>query len=190
MKLTWVLVNYFVHCPRQARLFYYNIKSEHTSEDVKIWKILHQLRYWENNYSEIEFIDEGIKIDKINFKWKDLIEIEEFKKSNKQLRAQIFQLLFYLFKFKNLGLENTIWKLIFDENHKINFNEIKDLDYEIDWDKIFIKLTSKNENKLKNILDEIEKLLKNWNIPPKIKNKSWWPHKNCKGCSYFELCWI
>ena len=191
MKITWTLVYYFVHCPRQAWFFSNNIKAEHTSEDVKIWKILHELKYWnltEKDFSEVEFNDFWIKIDKINFK-NDQIETEEFKKAWKELKAQFFQVLYYLYIFENFWIKAK-WKLIFDEKHKINEKDLKGLDYTIKGFKIYIPFTQNNKNKLLQVLKQLKNILSLEKPPEKFTSKSWWPHKKCRWCSYFYLCWV
>lgn len=191
MKFTWALIQQFVHCKRQWRLFYYNLKTEHTSENVKIWKILHELKYWwysEKNFTELWFEDYWIKIDKINFKNK-IVEIEEFKKANKDIRWQAFQVLYYLYIFEKLWIK-TVWKLIFDEKHKIDEKQLSWLDYKIEGFKIYFSLTDNNKNKLLDILKDLENTLKSEQIPPKLTNWLNWPHKKCRWCSYYSFCWI
>jgi CRISPR-associated exonuclease Cas4 len=190
MKVTGVLVNYFIHCPRQAWLFYNNIKMEHTSELVKIWKVLHELRYSSgNNLEEIEFDELNIKLDKLLIEKWTLI-VEEFKKSNLELRAQFFQVLYYLYRLKELEVDKLIGKLIFDEKKKINEKEIKDLDYKIEGFKLWILPTNNNFDKLKNVLADLEKLLENKNLPDKLYNKTWGPNKKCRWCSFYQFCWV
>jgi len=188
MKITGTLVYYFVHCPRQAWLFYNNLVQEHTSEDVKIWKILHELRYEDSDFAEVEF-DEWIKLDKINFKKSWEVEVEEFKKSWKELRGQVFQVLFYLWKLEQAWIK-AIWKLVFDEKKKPELKQIEDLDFEVEGKKILIPWTKKNKKALEQVLQELEQILSQPVPPPKLLNKSWKPHKKCKGCSYFEFCWV
>ena len=191
MNITWSLIQQFIHCPRQGWLFYYNLKTEHTSETVKIWKILHQLKYWwfsEENFTEILFDEYGIKIDKINFKNKT-VEIEEFKKANIDIRWQLFQVLYYLYVFEKYWI-NAISKLIFDEKHKIDENQLQWLDYKIEGFKIFIELTENNKKHLKIVLKNLEEILKSNKPPTKLTNKSGWLNKKCRWCSYFYFCWI
>ncbi len=191
MKITGVLVNYFIHCPRQAWLFYNNIKMEHTSELVKIWKVLHELRYssGDNNLEEIEFDELNIKVDKLLIEKWTLI-VEEFKKSNIELRAQFFQVLYYLYRLKELGVDELIGKLVFDEKKKINEKEIKDLDFKIEGFKLWILPTNNNFNKLRKILADLEKLLEDKNLPDKLYNKTWGPSKKCRWCSFYQFCWV
>jgi len=186
MHITWSLVQQFVHCPRQAWLFVNNLKTEHTNENVKIWKILHNLKYDGIDNSEV-LLDE-IKLDKI-YKKQDTLIIEEFKKSNKELLAECFQVLYYLYKLEEKWIK-CIWKLIFDEKKKLDLEKIKDLDYKIQGFSIILKLTEKNKKNLNETLKNLKKVIFSDKIPKKLENKSWWTNKKCKWCSYYEFCWI
>ena len=49
--LTGTIVNYYFHCKRQCWLFYNRINLEDNSEDVRIGRVLHELREDKNlNY--------------------------------------------------------------------------------------------------------------------------------------------
>jgi CRISPR-associated exonuclease Cas4 len=166
MKITASLLQQFIHCPRQAWLFYYNLKTEHTSEFVKIGKIYHQLRYDEDD-EMVELEMDGIKIDKLTWKY-----IEEFKKANTELEWAKIQVLYYLWKLKQKWVVKK-WIIKFKENRK----------------SIKVELSKENEKWLLETIKELENLLKSSQIPKKLEN-AWKPHKKCKWCSYFEFCWI
>ena len=51
VMLTGTIVNYYFHCKRQCWLFYNRINLEDNSEDVRIGRVLHELREDKNlNY--------------------------------------------------------------------------------------------------------------------------------------------
>ena len=63
MRITGTIVNYFIHCKRQCWLFAHRMNFEDDSEDVRIGRILHEVRSEGRNNTEIQI--EGIKVDKM-----------------------------------------------------------------------------------------------------------------------------
>lgn len=153
------LINYFFHCKRQCYLHAHNIKSEHTSELVKIGKYYHQ--EFETEVEEDKFIN-GVKIDKIQGDY-----IIEYKKSHSDELAAEWQLLFYLYKLKEVGII---------KKGKLKFKENRD-----DRD---ILLTPEKEKELLQIMNQIETLITFDNIPPVINSRK------CKKCAFYEFCYI
>ena len=166
MEITASLLQQFVHCPRQAWLFYHNLKTEHTSEFVKIWKIYHELKYDEDD-EMVELELDGIKMDKLTWKY-----VEEFKKANTETDGAKIQVLYYLWKLKQKWVIKK-WIIKFKENKK----------------SVLVELDKENEKWLLDMIKELKKLLQLDQLPPILEN-NWKAHKKCKWCSYFEFCWI
>lgn len=164
MKINGTLINYFFHCRRQFWLHANRINMEYTSEDVKIGKIIHELKAEGKKNTEISI--DNIKIDKITKEY--LVEI---KKSDADVEAVKWQVLFYLSILKNKGILR---------DGKIEFQEKNKQDKKI----IYVSLTEENEIKLKELNDEMEKLLKE-DMPPKAGKV-----KGCRKCAYYEYCYI
>ncbi|QXE18566.1 CRISPR-associated protein Cas4 [Clostridium sp. 001] len=164
MKINGTLINYYFHCKRQFWLHANRINMEYTNEDVKIGKVIHELKAEENKNAEISI--DNVKIDKIT---KDYLV--EIKKSDADVEAVKWQVLFYLSILKNKG--------IYREG-KIEFQEKNKQDKKI----IYVSLTEENEMKLKELNLEMEKLLKK-DMPPKVGKV-----KGCKKCAYYEYCYI
>ena len=133
---------------------------EHNSEFVEIGNILHEFSY-KKRRKEIEL--EGIKID---FFDKNRGIIHEVKKSKAIEKAHIWQIKYYLYYFKKLGM---------NLKGKINYPMLRKTQE--------IELTDKDIKNLKKIIDEIKILILK-DSPPEKENK-----KICKKCSYFELCY-
>ena len=93
MKITGTIVNYYFHCKRQCYLFANRINLEDNSEDVRIGRVLHEIKAKDGNTTEIKY--ENMVLDKISSKY-----IEEYKKSDSDTEAARMQLLFYLKKLK------------------------------------------------------------------------------------------
>lgn len=96
---TRIQVNYQIVCTRKLWLFTKNIAMVHSSDLVYEGKLIN-----EDSYDRInkEINIEDIKIDFIKKGFG--IVIHEVKKSKKMEKAHIYQLLYYLFYLKNLGV--------------------------------------------------------------------------------------
>ena len=168
MKITGTLVNYYFHCKRQCWLFGNRINLEDNSEDVRIGRVLHELKDEEKGNTEISI--ENIKIVRITKDY--LIEI---KKTDADIEAVKWQVLLYLKKLKDKGI---------NKKGKIEFIEKNKQDKKIH----YIELTDECEKELIELSDKINNLLAAKYPPPliqqvKVSNK-------CKKCAYYNYCYI
>ncbi len=162
MKITGTLINYYFHCKTQAWLHANRINLEDNSEDVRIGRVLHEIS--EERVDEVSF--ENIKLDKIT---KDYVI--EVKKSDSDIEAAKWQLLFYLYKLEQVGVVKKGRLEVF-EKKKQNKK------------RFLVELDDENRKKLLEILEEIEALI-NLPKPPEPKYES-----KCKKCAYFEYCFL
>jgi len=130
---------------------------------VKIGKALHEGRERADN-SELS-IDQ-IKIDKLTKEY--LIEV---KKSDADLEAAKWQLVYYLYILKGKGIERKGRLEIVEKNRTGGQKEI-------------IVLDEANEAEIRRIEKEIEELIASEEVPDRIKAAS------CKKCAYYEYCYI
>lgn len=137
---------------------------EDNSEDVHIGKIIHELKSEGKKNAEISI--DNVKIDKIT---KD--HLVEIKKSDADVEAVKWQVLFYLSLLKSKGITR---------DGKIEFQEKNKQDKKI----IYVSLTEENEMKLKELSSNMEKLFEE-DMPPKVKKV-----KGCRKCAYYEYCYI
>lgn len=163
MKITGTIINYYFHCHRQCYLFARRINLEDNSEDVRIGRILHEIRAENIKDSEIKF--ENIAIDNITSKY-----VIEMKKSDSDVKAATMQLLFYLQKLKTKGIIRE-GKLKFCENNNNDKHEI-------------IILDDENLIILNDCIEKIQNLIESANAPEPKKIKG------CKKCAYYEYCYI
>lgn len=163
MKVNGTLMNYYVHCQRQCYLHGNRINFEDNSENVKIGKALHENKYENDRNSEIAI--ENIRIDKIT---KDYLV--ETKKSDADVEASKWQLLYYLYVLKCKGIIKK-GKLEFIQRNK-------------DKKTIILELNTDIENEVKVKINKIEKLLPNEEIPKEQKKS------HCKRCAYYDYCYI
>lgn len=164
MMVNGTLINYYFHCKRQCYLHGNRINLEDNSENVMIGKAIHEEKASKSKNSEITI--DNIKIDKLTDEF--LIEI---KKSDADVEASKWQLIYYLKILKNKGI---------DRKGKLEFVEKNKKDSKV----VIIELTEELENELEKYIDQIKVLISNDEIP-KILNEP-----KCKKCAYFEYCYI
>ncbi|MCU6746088.1 CRISPR-associated protein Cas4 [Faecalicatena acetigenes] len=163
MKVNGTLMNYYFHCKRQCYLFGNRMNLEDNSEEVKIGKAIHE-EHAEQTNTEIAI--ENIRLDKLTAEY-----LTEVKKSDADIEAAKWQLMFYLKVLKEKGIQRK-GKLEFIEKNKGKKKTI------------ILELTEDEEKKLQQYVQEIEELLTQEEIP-EVLNKS-----QCKKCAYYEYCYI
>lgn len=156
-------MNYYFHCKRQCYLFGNRMNLEDNSEEVKIGKAIHE-EHAEQTNTEIAI--ENIRLDKLTAEY-----LTEVKKSDADVEAAKWQLMFYLKVLKEKGIQRK-GKLEFIEKNKGKKKTI------------ILELTEDEEKKLQQYVQEIEELLTQEEIP-EVLNKS-----QCKKCAYYEYCYI
>ena len=160
--VTGTIINYYIVCKTKMWLFYHKINLEDNSEEVRIGKVLHEIS--ETKVDEVSF--EGIKVDKIT---KDYIV--EVKKSDSDIEAAKWQLLYYMWILKQKGIVKKGRLEVFEKKKQ-------------DKKKIEIILDEENEKRLLEIIEDIKNILNQDTPPmPKFENK-------CKKCAYFEYCFL
>ncbi|GEB77861.1 CRISPR-associated protein Cas4 [Sporolactobacillus inulinus] len=164
MKVTGTMINYFFHCHRQCWLFSNKFNMEDNSENVRIGKILHEIEERKARKGEVSI--ESVKVDKITEQF-----LVEFKKSDADVNAAKWQLLYYLKVLKSKGI-NRRGKLMFAEKNKQTHKVIVyDLSVEL-------------EKELESVLQQIEVCVTK--DVPELPLKD----KKCKKCAYFDYCYI
>ena len=159
--ITGTTVNYYHHCKRQCWLFYNKINLEDNSEDVRIGKVLHEIK----NETPPEAID-NIKLDKITQEY-----IVENKKSDSDIEAAAAQLEFYLYTLDLKGVHRK-GKLECIEKNKQD-NKVH-----------YIILEDDHREKLAKKYNEILNFV-NLPQPPAAVLQ-----KKCKKCAYYDYCFI
>lgn len=163
MKVNGTLMNYYFHCKRQCYLFGNRMNLEDNSEAVKIGKAIHEERAEQCN---TEIAIENIRLDKLTAEY-----LTEVKKSDADIEASKWQLIFYLKVLKDKGIGRK-GKLEFVEKNKQNKKTI------------VLELTEEVEEKLQQYIYEIEELLMQEEVPLVLDKPK------CKKCAYYEYCYI
>ena len=163
MRVNGTLINYYFHCKRQCYLHGNRLNLEDNSEQVKIGKALHEERDKKEN---TEIALENIRLDKLSSEY-----LTEVKKSDADVEAAKWQLLFYLKILKEKGVIRK---------GKLEFIEKGKTDKKI----LYYELTDELEKELESYVSSIEILLESDDIPEVL-------HKpQCKKCAYYEYCYI
>ncbi len=164
MNINGTIINYYFHCKRQCYLHGNRINLEDNSEDVKIGKAIHEEKADKKDNSELAI--DNIKIDKLTDEY--LVEI---KKSDADVEASKWQLIYYLTVLKKKGIERK-GKLEFIEKNKTK-NKI-----------LYVELDEELEKQIQGYISDINDLLSSDTIPDVINKPK------CKKCAYYEYCYI
>jgi len=163
MKITGVMVQYFIACKRELWFFSHRINLNVYNELIALGRLIHEKTYKREKKNIL--IDDTISIDFIK-KGKELL-VFEIKKSSKLEEPVRYQLLYYLYYLKKKGI------------HAIGY-----ITYPKERKRERIVLTHQKENEIAKILKEIPKIVSLEHPPPPIKKGY------CKSCSYYEFCWV
>jgi CRISPR-associated exonuclease Cas4 len=155
------MVNYYIVCKTKLWLFYHNINLEDNSEDVRIGKVLHEIS--DEKVDEVSL--ENIKVDKITRDY-----VIEVKKSDSDIEAAKWQLLYYLYRLKQKGIYKKGRLEVFEKRKQ-------------DKKRIVIELNEENEKKLLEIIEDIKKIINSPMPEPVFESK-------CKKCAYYEFCFL
>ena len=164
MQVNGTMINYYFHCKRQRYLHGNRLNLEDNSEQVKIGKAIHEEKAADKSNSEIAI--DNIRLDKLTKEY-----LTEVKKSDADVEAAKWQLLYYLKVLKNKGVVRK---------GKLEFVEKNKSDKKV----IILELTEELENELDGYVNEIQELIAS-DKPPEILNSS-----KCKKCAYYEYCYI
>lgn len=161
-KITGSMFYYYFVCHRKLWCFYNEITMEDTDENVMLGKLIDENSYGRENKHIM--IDETVNVDFI----KDWKVLHEIKKSKSIEKAAIWQVKYYLYFLNKRGIK--VEKGI--------------LDYPTLRKREEVKLEEGDEERIKNILTEIEEIISK-DKTPKVINE-----KICKNCAYYEYCYI
>lgn len=109
MQVNGTLINYYFHCRRQCYLHGNRLNLEDNSEIVMIGKAIHEEKA---QGKDTEIAIENIRLDKLTAEY-----LTEVKKSDADMEASRWQLLYYLKVLKGKGIVRK-GKLEFVEKSK------------------------------------------------------------------------
>ena len=142
----------------------HRIIPEQDNTFIALGKLLHETSY--ENRGEKDIAIDNIRLDMVEEK-KGRTIVSEIKKSKYSLEGARDQLLFYLLRLKEMGVEANGQLLVPKEKKKIE-----------------VSLTQDEETRLKKMCEEIQDLVEG-PIPPLER-----PQNKCKNCAYYTFCWV
>ncbi|MEM3705794.1 MAG: CRISPR-associated protein Cas4 [Candidatus Bathyarchaeia archaeon] len=159
--ITGTLVWYYFICKREVWLMGHEITPDEDSPVLDMGRAVHEI-FYRKMLKEISM--EGVKIDLFKKAERAICEV---KTSSKFVEAARFQLLYYLFRLKEYGVDCTGWILIPAEKRKIA-----------------VKMNEDAERKLLKVFSEIKEIIEKEHPPPPVKVPF------CRKCAYKEFCWV
>lgn len=154
----------FSNCKREAWLMAHKIIPEQDNTFIALGRLLHETSY--ENKGEKDVVIDNIKLDLVQEK-KGKTIVGEIKKSKYSLDGARDQLLFYLIRLKEMGVEAEGLLLVPKERKRIP-----------------VILTAEEEKRIREMSDEIQKLV-DGPIPPIERSQN-----RCKNCAYYTYCWV
>jgi len=159
---TGTQINYFFVCHRKLWFFSHNLQMEHESDTVFIGKMIGEESY-DRRKKEID-IGGVIVLDSFD---RQRGVIHEVKKSRAIEKAHIWQVKYYIYFLKRLGIETHA-----------------EIEYPLLKRKETIHLSAEDEINMEKTLNEIQRIVSAPDAP-RVNKKS-----ICRKCSYFELCYV
>lgn len=153
---------YYFICKREAWLNMHQIVPDEEDENVEIGRFIHEYRY---GREKKEVAIGSIKMDRLKREKGELV-VREIKKSSKFLTSSRYQLMYYLYTLKKMGIEAR-GELLFPEEKR----------------KEHVELTEEGITELEAAIKDIQALSQN-PIPPAPKKIGF-----CRKCAYREFCW-
>lgn len=161
-SITGNLVNAYFICHRKVWLFAHEISPSLENPYLELGKIIGEESY---KRAKKEITAGNLKIDLIE-KANGKTVIAEIKKSSRGKTAAKMQLLFYLYRLKQQGIEAKGELLIPKERKRIP-----------------VELTEEREKELEEAITEIESIMQ-MGTPPEPERIPF-----CRNCAYNEFCW-
>lgn len=158
--ITGTLVWYYFVCKREVWLMSREITPDEDTAILNIGRAVHEI-YYRKMIKEISM--DGVKIDLFKSPGRAVCEV---KTSSKFIEAARYQLLYYLFRLKEYGINSIGWILVPMEKKKVR-----------------VELNKGAEHALLNVLEEIKRIVEMECPPPPNKTPI------CRRCAYREFCW-
>ncbi|WP_041468591.1 CRISPR-associated protein Cas4 [Chloroherpeton thalassium] len=161
-RVTGTMVNYYFVCQRKLWLFTHDVQMEHESDLVKQGRLIDETSYPEKRHNVQ--IQNTISLDFLDIK--DGV-IHEVKKSDAMEEAHFWQVRYYIYFLKQIGITGT--------RGEIDYPKLKQ--------RKTVFLSEQDEKELEQIIANIRQVKCSEEMPGTI-------HKRfCRKCAYFEFCW-
>lgn len=162
--ITGSLISYYHICRRKVWLHAKGLDLENITDqaDVVKGRIIHETRFKREQNREL--LLNNIKIDFV--KVGDEVIVHEIKKSRKFEEAHIWQVKYYLYVLKRMGVNCQTGIIHYPGQMRKVEVEMRDEDFQY----------------FKNILQDMQSLLEQKAPPPMVKQNF------CKKCAYWDFC--
>jgi len=160
--ISGTLVQSYSICQRQLWLMAHQITPDQDNSYLEIGRFLDTESY-DRDKKKIHF--ENVVLDLVQTKEGNLV-VGEIKKSSRAEESARLQLLFYLYRLRESGITSE-GVLLFPKERK----------------RIKVDLTPELEEKMKNVIEDIKRIIALPSSPPPRKIKF------CTNCAYREFCW-
>ena len=157
------IVAAFIACPREAWLLSRQITADQENPYLILGRLIHEDSY---RRDKKEIIVDNIKIDLMERENEEITVVGEIKKSSRSEESARMQLIFYLYKLREMGIEAKGELLFPKEKKRKN-----------------IILDKPAMDEIENIIAKIEEILDK-PVPPLPQRI-----KYCRACAYKEFCW-
>lgn len=158
--ITGTLVWYYFVCKREVWLMSRGITPDEEDQALEIGRAVHEI-FYRDVLKEVSL--EGMKID--IYKRRERV-VCEVKTSSRYLQAARFQLLYYLYRLKEYGVNSTGQILIPMEKRKIP-----------------VRLDEESERTLLKVFEDIRAIAQ-LELPPQPSRTPY-----CRRCAYRDFCW-
>jgi CRISPR-associated exonuclease Cas4 len=162
MRVTGVMVQYYIACKRELWFFANQINMNYNNDDINIGRLIHE-KSFSREKKNINLGD--IVFDFVKTGDKDVIF--EIKKSSKLGEPVRYQLYYYLWNAKKMG-KVMDGMLVYPEERK----------------REKIVLTQEKEEEMEKIILDIQNLVSQ-TLPPPVVIKPY-----CRRCTYYEMCMV
>lgn len=155
-------ISYYFICHRKLWLFDRQLQFESDFSTVQEGRFISDTTYPDERH-EVQLSDGAV----LDFYDKQHKVVHEIKKSDKMEEAHLWQLKYYLYYLKSLGVTGVSGRLDYPKLKKT----------------LDIELTPEDELRIEAIFESMSSIVSQEKAPDRI-NKSF-----CKTCAYYEFCW-
>lgn len=162
MRITGVMIEYYFICKKKLWYFANQIQMEDEHENVVIGKVIDENAYPKE--SKHLLIDGTINIDFI----RQHMQIHEVKKSKSIEEASIWQVKYYLYYLRELGMDGITGVI----------------DYPLLRRNVNVEIEKNDKDRIEQIKNDIINIISMPNPPITDKKRI------CGKCAYYEMCFI
>ena len=160
-KITGSIFNAYFVCKRKLWFYSREISPFVGNDLLELGKMIHEESY-KREKKEISL--GNIKIDIVK-KYGGNVIVAEVKKSSRAMKSARMQLLFYLYKLKQMGVSAEGELLVPKEKKREK-----------------VELTEEKEEEIRNVIEDIKRII-SMPVPPEFKKSRY-----CNKCAYKDFC--